>query len=273
MYYKKIIITILISFLIIFLIFLLNGLVYIYYNIELNKDNTWRVNNTLHKLRPDNDISLLTKRETLENNLAFYKLISNKLESENIEFWVEGGTLLGAVRHQGFIPWDDDIDINCWRKDENKLNNLLNKLPKSISHIKCCGGYKVYMNNLMKSPRIDIYIIDYNKNKQCYGLCHPIINNKVTFYQQIQSPKACYPLSYILPLQKIRFEDTYVPVPNAYEKIVSIRFSKNWQIYKKSYLQTFQHSLGIFLPLLPHIERITGKYFFNFFKEIDNNWN
>ena len=57
--------------------------------------------------------------------------LSKYLKKNNLRYYIMGGTMLGAVRHQGFIPWDDDVDIIMPRKD---YETLLEMLKEPVDH-------------------------------------------------------------------------------------------------------------------------------------------
>jgi len=62
-------------------------------------------------------MNTFTMQETKNVELNILKDIVGYCEEHNLRYCLWGGTLLGAVRHKGFIPWDDDIDICMPRKD------------------------------------------------------------------------------------------------------------------------------------------------------------
>ena len=53
--------------------------------------------------------------------------VAKLCKQHGVRYYLLGGTFLGAVRHRGFIPWDDDIDIGMPREDFEKFCNSINK--------------------------------------------------------------------------------------------------------------------------------------------------
>ena len=65
--------------------------------------------------------------ETLKHLQKVQLMMLKDFEDNDITYFVNGGTLLGTIRHQGFIPWDDDIDLMMFREDFDKLNKVMSE--------------------------------------------------------------------------------------------------------------------------------------------------
>ena len=107
----------------------------------------------------------LTLRELQLEELNILLKVRDFLEAHDINYSLCGGTLLGAVRHKGFIPWDDDIDILMVREDFQKLRRIVEDSRPSLDGIEFhLPGDKGYIYPYIKAVNTKI-IVDYGKSE------------------------------------------------------------------------------------------------------------
>lgn len=162
------------------------------------------------------------------NKLYFLlKTITDLLDKEGIIYWIDGGTILGSVRHGKLVPWDDDIDICILSDDFDKLEIIKEYIkPMGFEIIKHWELYKFrYIGQ--EYPFIDIFLNTKKANK--YTLDHPILNftwpNEYFFEEEL------------FPLKKYKFGDNYYSGPNYPLEYLS-RMYPLWEFFG---IQSFDH--------------------------------
>ncbi|TDE68807.1 LicD family protein [Streptococcus sp. KCJ4932] len=106
-----------------------------------------------------------------EKELEMAKIIMSICDKHDIEYYIMGGTLLGAVRHQGFIPWDDDLDIGMKRQDYEKFLDLVaGELPNNfgLKHFTTDSDFP-YPYIRIENEKVQLRR-DYTKNKTIQNL-------------------------------------------------------------------------------------------------------
>ena len=98
----------------------------------------------------------VTPEELKTIQLDLLQKTADFCEQNGLRYFLCGGTLLGAIRHKGYIPWDDDIDIAMPRPDYDRFCMTFNQ-PNSVYRVKSlfthpnyiCAFAKVYDNRTL----------------------------------------------------------------------------------------------------------------------------
>lgn len=158
------------------------------------------------------------------------------LNKYNIRWWVCGGTAIGVIRHKGFIPWDDDIDIFVLREDYEKLFSFRDELENFGLTMKSIEDGCGYANGFIK-----------------------IFDNKTTLWERREYPDVSGVYIDVFPVEKSDADKTMMlECMNEYrsamkeyrESIMDITIPFLWDLLKDRHLKTFLKYLII--AIKPH---------------------
>lgn len=113
----------------------------------------------------------VSQDEIRDVSLKIFKKVLQICDQLNLDVWIMYGTLIGAVRHKGFIPWDDDFDLIMKREDYDKFieycfENKEALSPYYVDHFSTNPNYPFYIARIC-DPR---YILKFNNMNYTSGM-------------------------------------------------------------------------------------------------------
>jgi lipopolysaccharide cholinephosphotransferase len=196
---------------------------HIFYYIRHSRCHDWItqpiMNSSLYKAFYQAE---LTKGDSILKLYQLLKDVHETLEKHEIPYWIEGGTLLGAVRHKGIIPWDGDVDISIWFEDGYKFQKLIPEFEKLGYEVdEAYFGYKIYLienkENRERNVCCDVFLMVNDGGKVAY--LSPGARERWPYYL-LESD--------LFPLKKYKFGEFEVWGPKTPEPALTMLYG-NWQ--------------------------------------------
>ena len=158
--------------------------------------------------------------EYQNNLLTLMKRVDAFLRANNIRYYLLGGSMIGAMRHKGYIPWDDDFDIMIGRKDFNRLVEMSGDLGVddlefdcfendpyfskpygmfSRTNDTCTSSSRIFWGGKCMGTAIDVFVLDDMNSRDKEEFIHALL-----LHQEVMSKVKIY------KDEIIRYKDEYL---------------------------------------------------------------
>jgi len=174
------------------------------------------------KVSPKVNIDNLKKSQSIMTEML--KSFDKICRKYNLKYWCVGGTFIGVVRHNGWIPYDGDIDVCMLDTDYEIFRTKANELPSDL-WLQFKDNDPLYNINIRKIRHLNSYYTDYPPRDSHTGLQIDIFLNKkvddhiISLSDKEQTGEIDFNMKYneIFPLREGKFEGIDVYIPNKYK--------------------------------------------------------
>lgn len=172
----------------------------------------------------------VTKPSTVKQLYQLLYDTGRILAANDITYVAVGGTLLGAIRNKGIIPWDDDTDIGIMKQDTRKFLKLKPTFKKcGYSIVKTWFGYKIFITKHKhisgfdySYPFLDVFFLATERNGNVKYASKAVRD---------EWPKDYWKKAEFLPLQYVPMGDFLVPVPYNPKPSLTRTYGGDWSTH------------------------------------------
>ena len=176
------------------------------------------------------------KRDLPRIHASLRRLLSDfqdVCDKHNIEYWADGGTLLGAIRSGGIIPHDDDIDVSLTSDAMSALRQAVKDSKNlRVQMAPLAWGVHKFKNKAENDVWIDLFEVTTVKKDGKTRVHYVKQDHRTTW------PKFWHNEDELRPLKKVRFEDTHIMIPKSPIVYLERGYGANWRVPKEYSLHT-----------------------------------